>query len=377
MFFTTIEEEATLSGLKIINVFGDVAESIKAVFRNTSGVEYSDDFGAQLSNDVLAIQDYINKIKEGATADDAFAATMRTASQDAQNFVSSLNAVGMTAEQAAAKLAAFETQQKMGVITTTAQDKSLGNVRTLLNEYNSGLANCGLTQEQFIQSVSKSNHNLGYYLTNLQGGEATMHGYVGTLISAKLATIGLRISTMALNAVIGMGIGLVISLVSSGIMKLIEYAKENARPLAEKLADVNSGLKEIAQNIKDISDEYRDLKASTDEIIPRFAELADGVDRFGKNVSLTDDEYSEFLSLNNKIAEMFPELNLGMDDSGNAMLNLAYNADTLTESLNQLVEAQREAANQQLVDNLPDLVSGVKDKNKLLTIGKMQKKKAY
>ena len=177
----------------------------------------------------------------------------------------------------------------MGAIATAAQDTSLGNVRTLLNEYNSGLANCGLTQEQFIQSVTQSNRNLGYYFTSLQGGEATMSGYVGTLISAKLATIGLRISTMALNAVIGMGIGLVISLVSSGIMKLIEYAKENARPLAEKLADVNSELKEIAQNIKDISDEYRDLKASTDEIIPRFAELADGVDRFGKNVSLTDE----------------------------------------------------------------------------------------
>ena len=93
--------------------------------------------------------------------------------------------------------------------------------------------------------------------------------------------------------------------------------------------------------------------------------MAKGVDKFGKNVSLTDEEYAEFLELNNKIADMFPEINMGMDSSGNAMLALSYSADTLTNSLNALVEAQRNAANQQIAETMPDVLDNITDSNKV------------
>lgn len=121
----------------------------------------------------------------------------------------------------------------------------------------------------------------------------------------------------------------------------------------ERLAELNEEHNELIRSVRTAESEFRSLRDSADEVIPRFAELAKGVNQFGENVSLTDEEYQEFLSLNNRIAEMFPELNLGMDSNGNAMLALSYSADTLTESLYALVEAQRQAAAAEIAKKIP------------------------
>ena len=138
---------------------------------------------------------------------------MREASIEAQNFATSLNAVQRSEEQAQVAVDSFAASQRMAQVSTLAQNQSLANVRLLLNEYNSGLSTCGLSQQQFIQSVAQSNGALGGYLANLNGAKASMLGYTAQLVGAKLATIGLRIATTALNAVIGMGIGLIVSLI--------------------------------------------------------------------------------------------------------------------------------------------------------------------
>ena len=156
---------------------------------------------------------------------------------------------------------------------------------------------------------------------------------------------------------IALGISLILEL-ATAIGDMIS----NIETSEEKIARLNDEMKETVANIKNISTEYRNLKSSADEVIPRFVQLAKGVDDFGRNVSLTDEEYAEFLSLNNQIAEMFPELNLGMDSNGNAMLSLSYSANTLSDSLWELVEAQRAAANKQIADEeLPDLIEKATD----------------
>ena len=352
--------------MRIQSIFSTIAHNIKAIFDKKSLINFGGGFEAQFQSDVIALENYITELNNGRSAEEAFNLTMRQSSIAAQEFANSLNATARSEEEAAQALADFAARQSASQVTMMAQNRSLSNVRTLLNEYNSGMQNCGLTQQQFRQSVGESNSILGNYLGTVNVGNATMKGYIGSLISAKVASIGLRIATTALNAVIGAGIGLIVSLISSGVMALIEYVKENTKPIAEQLKDINDKLKETKSAIKEISDKFQELQDKSKEVIPRFAELAKGVDRFGKNVSLTDEEYEEFLQLNNKIAAMFPELNLGMDDSGNAMLNLSYSADTLTESLKALVEAQREQANQDLAKKLPDLVKDTKSQRDLL-----------
>ena len=157
-------------------------------------------------------------------------------------------------------------------------------------------------------------------------------------------------------------VGWIMMLVSA-VMMLAPVFEDIFKSAEERMQELEQEFKELQDTIKTASDDFRTLKSSADEVIPRFAELAQGVDIFGKNVSLTDEEYKEFLSLNNKIADMFPEINNGMDSNGNAMLSLSFAANTLEESLWDLVEAERAAANEEIADTMPDVLSNISDTN--------------
>jgi hypothetical protein len=171
----------------------------------------------------------------------------------------------------------------------------------------------------------------------------------------------------------GSKIGLILTAIS-GIMSLINTFKDmgeffgwwepdEAEEVKRSASDIEAELKQLNDTAATTAKNFRDLKSESDQIIPRFVELSSGVDKFGKNVSLTDSEYEEYISLSNKLAEMFPSINMGMDINGNAMLNLGSNADTLTESLNALVEAQRKVANQEISNKLPDAIKDINELN--------------
>ena len=216
--------------------------------------------------------------------------------------------------------------------------------KLLIAELDRAVASGTLTTTERAQIVS----TLG-----LAGAEGTL----------TVANKGLAVSFKTLMASIpiwgwiALGISLVLEL-ATAIGDLIG----NIETSEKKIARLNDEMKETVANIQNISTEYRNLKSSADDVIPRFVQLAKGVDDFGRNVSLTDEEYTEFLSLNNQIAEMFPELNMGMDSNGNAMLALSYSANTLSDSLWELVEAQRQAANKQITDEeLPSLIEKATD----------------
>lgn len=160
-----------------------------------------------------------------------------------------------------------------------------------------------------------------------------------------------------------------VAIAASAILELGVFIYEQVSQLetsAEKLTRLKDEFKQIADEMSGISNGYRDLKKSAEDIIPRFAELSKGVNEFGDNVDLTDEEYSEFLSLNNQLAELFPEINMGMDSNGNAMLALSGNADTLTESLWALVEAEQAAANEQIAAKMPEVVTNADEQKTLL-----------
>ncbi len=324
------------------------------MFSQTTTVNFSNTFTQQLAADEMALMKYSLALKSGMTEQEAFDATMRNASVAAQQYAQTMYITGESVTE-------FTTKQKMAEIASMSQNKSFANVRSIINTYNGGLSQLGVTQQQFTQSVSQGNSVLGNYIASVGVGNATMRGYIGSLIATKAATIGLKVATIALNAVIGLGIGLLISFVTSALSAGWEKLKDAFKSTEERIADLNEKLKESASAIKTVSDSFRELKANSDSIFPRFVELAKGVDAFGHNVSLTDEEYKEFLELNNKIAEMFPELNMGMDSNGNAMLSLSYSADTLTDSLNALVEAERQAANAEIAKKMPETLESISE----------------
>ena len=108
-----------------------------------------------------------------------------------------------------------------------------------------------------------------------------------------------------------------------------------------------------------ISNTYRNLRSSVADTKQRYAELAQGVDQFtGTNLSLSNEEYSEFLSLSNQLADVFPSLSKKYDAYGNIILNLAGDVNTIIDSLNSLVETEKLLSGQQIIEELPRVLSG-------------------
>lgn len=330
-----------------------------------SPISFSSSFTQSLQNDEQCLLQYNLALQNGLSQQEAFNATMANASPSAQNFANALqlseNGIVSFGEQ----MQNFTMQQKQLEIAAMSQNRSFSNVSSILNTYNNGLKEIGLSNQQFIQGVSQGNSVLGRYLTNVGAGNATMKGYIGSLIAAKAATIGLRVAQTALNAVMGLGLGLIVQFVMSSVTKIFEAIAESFKSTDEKMSDLNTRFQDISSKAQETAKSFQQLKTSVSDIAPRFAELSKGVDSFGNNISLTDEEYAEFLKLNNQIAEMFPELNMGFDSNGNAMLALTGSAETLEQSLLNLVEAQRQLANEEIAKQIPDQIDALKDYDKL------------
>lgn len=135
--------------------------------------------------------------------------------------------------------------------------------------------------------------------------------------------------------------------------------------IEQAAAEAEQKAEEAAGAIQQINETFKKTSETTEQIGERFAELSQGVDSFtGKNKSLTTDEYAEFLNLSNQLAEMFPTLTRNYDENGNAIVNLSGDVDTIVGSLKNLVEVQREVANQEIVNNLPNLYEGAIKKSR-------------
>lgn len=237
------------------------------------------------------------------------------------------------------------TLKEKAVTDSLAQSVSLLTLKEkemLATNINNAVASGALTQEEGSQILA----TLGLAAAD------------GTLTVANKTLAGSFKTLMASIPVwgwIALGISTVIEIVTA----LSSVVSSTGQSVEDRLNSANEALKQTQSEVQQLANEYSDLKKQSEEVIPRFTELAKGVNEFGDNVSLTDEEYKEFLELNNKIAEMFPELNLGMDSTGNAMLSLSYSADTLSDSLYGLVEAQRQAAYAAQAEKMPDILSGI------------------
>ena len=169
MIFKSIEDEASESGLRITNSF-------KEAFSSEKFLSFGSDqtFSAALDNDRTSLQNYISAVQGGMNEQEAFNQHMFTASSAATEYARSMSAQNLDANKFVDTQRAFQVQLSAG-------DKSLGNVKTLLNEYNSaldetngGLTKCGLSQQEFVSAVGQSNTQVGGYLSSLGGAEASM-----------------------------------------------------------------------------------------------------------------------------------------------------------------------------------------------------------
>lgn len=259
-------------------------------------------------------------------------------------------------------LASYLTNIKGSTASMSAYSVSLqGNITgytkitQAMRQYNALGAVSQKEQQNFATAVSLTNTKLGSYLTGLNGAKASLSGYGVSLIASTAKTVGLTIATTALNAALTFGISAIITGVVSAFATWINSSKkitEAAEEAKDKIASINDDLKTNTETVENAKQ--------------RYAELAQEVENLGKvnqsRGSLSTDEYEEFLDLSNQLAGVFPQLTKGYDDNGNAILDLSGNVDTIVSSLDDLLQKEKDLANQKIMDEFPDVYKGyVKD----------------
>ena len=122
-------------------------------------------------------------------------------------------------------------------------------------------------------------------------------------------------------------------------------------------------IKEAYENAKtaidDINNTFNENSSKTKEIAKEYAELAQGVNLLtNENKKLSTEKYERFLDLSNQLSSLYPSLTKQYDENGNAILDLSGSVDTIVGSLDDLIERQRTLANQEIVEQMPDLFKG-------------------
>lgn len=200
----------------------------------------------------------------------------------------------------------------------------INSARTLIDGYNASLTGTAEAQKAFMEETAKSSPSMYNYLNTLNGGQASMKGYTNATTMATLETIKLKIETAALNAFIGLGLGLAIGALTTGINKIINYEKDLRKEFADSAQEMESSLdtldeyKEkvlaVAESDKTEADKLKELGNIKDEIHDKYqVEIEDLEDVTDARNKLNDAIDNQRLS----------ELNGYYRDSQNEFANLA------------------------------------------------------
>ena len=150
-----------MSGLGFGTVFSDIAKYYNSIKTGGEAFSFSTSFHKDLATDVNALNNFSKAISNNVSKEEALKTQMASASIAAQNFAGKMQESGLSVND-------FIKAQKYSAVSLAAQNKSLTNVRSLLDEYNSGLTttgnvceNTGLAQQDFAKAVGESNKVAG------------------------------------------------------------------------------------------------------------------------------------------------------------------------------------------------------------------------
>lgn len=326
-FFKAVEDEARASGKKIQFALGDAVKSITS----KQTFSFGNDFAKTLTANQTALRNYAADIRSGLTPQQAFNRNVKGMDESCQKAANSIKTVADASGKNLAKsMRTMTTEMKSSQLALDYQSKTLTNTNKLINTFNTGTKAVGLTQGEFLNTLSQSNPVLASYLAKVGAGNATLLGYMAAAGGAEMAQLGLNAAMMVGNMVMSMALMYAIS----GVIKLFDKLHVSAEETAEKVEEISSAFEESKSSLKD-------AKSTIAEVSESYAKLSKGVNQItGENMSLSTAEYEEYLSISNQIADTFPSLVQGYDEQGNAILNCAGSVEALTEAYKNLaVEA--------------------------------------
>lgn len=163
--------------------------------------------------------------------------------------------------------------------------KNLGNLNAKIDIFNNVLKGSTKDTLAFNKLTEGTANSFQKYLKGLNGTQASLSGYITKTVLAEAATI-------ALNTAISLGLSAGITLLLSGLNKLI-HAEENARQKSEEL---------IAKNEEEIQSRQENINTITD-LIDKYDELnsKDVLDIEGKDdLKKTQKEITDYLIQQNE-----------------------------------------------------------------------------
>lgn len=227
-------------------------------------------------------------------------------------------------------------------------------------------------QKQGIYDLIEAKGLLGVTEANLADAQSTtIQGMTKFQSVAKSAVTAVKsfVGTLG-NMAIAMAASWAIGKAIEGIDYLIHYDENIIKAGQEAKDSIDSTFKsfeEGKQSIMDLgssfgnqTEQIKNTGDAIDQVAEKYVELRKGVNQnTNENVSLSTDEYQQYIDLSSKLASQFPGLVAGYDSQGNAVLNLASNADKAADSIRNLYEAQVSSANVDMGKNLQATYDGV------------------
>jgi len=169
----------------------------------------------------------------------------------------------------------FNTARKAGASLSDSLrigfNGSLNNANLRIDSYNAMLGASADAQATFMSNLEGTDNSLAAYLKSLNGGTASLKGYMTycktagvqteTLgLQSKLAAVGVTALNTALNMIVSIGISLIINAIISGLSSLINKAAE-AREASIK---AGRAAVEESDNLLDLTRSYIELCNAVD-----------------------------------------------------------------------------------------------------------------
>ena len=232
----------------------------------------------------------------------------------------------------------------------------MSGINAAIKEYNSLTDRSSKTA--FAKTVSTNNEALGKYLAGLKGTSGSLYEYAKALTTASLKTNALEAAKTAFSTAVRFGTTAVIETAISGIQYLMNY--ESIQKAA--FENAKKATAEAASSIRSLKSEMSDTASKASGLSSEFSILVQGVNPFtNENENLSTQEYERFLEVNNELAELFPSLTSNYDENGNAILGLSGDVDTVTASIQKLVEQQNYLAKADMRTHMEEFVNGTDD----------------
>ena len=253
--------------------------------------------------------------------------------------------------------------------------------KSILQETKNGISNWmsaqGIDNDQLISSVVSADNPLGIKKQlDVLGINTGLRDYIANIDEAKRETMTFGeavqgyFKSMSMGTKIISGLGkalgtfasmmgtMLISMAASAVLskglELLEYA------LHYRDHKISEG-KDAQSRIDEINKEQKSREDFVDKNLNRYLELRKGTvntSRGLSNKTLSTDEFAEFVSLNNQLAEQFPQLVSGYDSQGNALLTLSSNAESATNSLQSLLDKEKEISDFKISEELSSFAEG-------------------